>query len=134
MKEVKAHIRVLEVDAVVRALEQIGAPRLTAIDVRALGHEVDGEEFHVSMEHGTTYTTMVKIEVICADSDVSKIVDTILLMNIRGRDPVGFVREASRAVAQKVQLPPGASSPGAAATKTTWKPASGSKFLSRLPC
>ena len=30
-----------------------------------------------------------------------------VLMNIRGRDPVGFVREASRVVAQHVALPPG---------------------------
>jgi Cu(I)/Ag(I) efflux system membrane protein CusA/SilA len=30
-----------------------------------------------------------------------------VLMNVRGRDPVGFVREASRIVAGKVELPPG---------------------------
>ncbi|MFH1008219.1 MAG: P-II family nitrogen regulator [Candidatus Latescibacterota bacterium] len=77
MKEIKSYIRVFKVNAVIRALEGIGAPRLTAIDVRALGNEVDEEAFHVSMEYGTTYTAMVKLEVICADSEASKIVDTI---------------------------------------------------------
>ena len=91
MKEIKAYIRVFKVDDVIHALEAIEAPRLTAIDVRALGHEVDEEEFHVSMEYGTTYTTMVKIEVICSDGEVSKIVDTIRQAAHTGRKGDGGI-------------------------------------------
>ncbi|MCK5118279.1 MAG: P-II family nitrogen regulator [Candidatus Latescibacteria bacterium] len=100
MKEVKSYIRVFKVDDVIHALEEIGAPRLTAIDVRALGHEVDEEAFHVSMEYGATYTTMVKIEVICADSEVSRIVDTIRQVAHTGRkgDGVIAVSEVGRLV------------------------------------
>jgi nitrogen regulatory protein PII len=43
MKLIKAYIRTFMVDDVICALKQIGAPRLTAIDVRALGDEVASE-------------------------------------------------------------------------------------------
>jgi len=100
MKEVKAYVRVFKVDDVIHALEKIEAPRLTAIDVRALGHEVDEGDFHVSMEYGTTYTTMVKVELICSDSEVSKIVETIRRVAYTGRkgDGVIAVSEIGRLV------------------------------------
>ena len=91
MKEVKAYVRVFKVDDVIHALEEIDAPRLTAIDVHALGHEVDEDEFHVSIEYGTTYTSMVKIEVICSDSDSSKIIDTIRRAAHTGRKGDGVI-------------------------------------------
>lgn len=91
MKEVKAYVRVFKVDDAIHALEAIDAPRLTAIDVRALGHEVDEEDFHVSLEYGTTYTTMVKIEVICSDRQVAEIVDTIRRVSRTGRRGDGVI-------------------------------------------
>jgi|Deesub1362B_J571_1020462.scaffolds.fasta_scaffold00035_62 nitrogen regulatory protein P-II 1 len=77
MKLIKAYVRVIMIDEVIKALEKIKAPRITAIDVRAMGKEIDPKDFKISMEYGTTYTTMVKLEIVCPDEKVEEIVKTI---------------------------------------------------------
>jgi nitrogen regulatory protein PII len=78
MKLVKAYVRKVLADQVVHALEKIGAPRMTAIDVRALGDDVVDESCCcVSVEYGTTYEEMVKLEIISTDDKVRRIVDAI---------------------------------------------------------
>jgi nitrogen regulatory protein P-II 1 len=67
------------VDKVIHALEQIGTPRFTTIDVRALGDEVDAEHLEISSQHAGTYTTMVKLEIVCAEKEVGKIVSKIVV-------------------------------------------------------
>jgi len=78
VKLIKAYIRTYMADKVIHALEEIGAPRLTAIDIRALGDEINPKHLEISSEHAGTYTTMVKLEIVCAAVDVEKTVDTIL--------------------------------------------------------
>lgn len=78
MKLIKAYIRTYMADRVIHALEKIGAPRFTAIDIRALGDEVDPEHLEVSARHAGTYTTMVKLEIVCDESQVEKIVKEIV--------------------------------------------------------
>lgn len=78
MKLIKAYIRTYMSDKVIHALEDIGAPRLTAIDIRALGDEINPEHIEISAEHAGTYTTMVKLEIVCSEKDVNKIARTIL--------------------------------------------------------
>ncbi len=82
MKLIKAYIRTYMADKVIHALEQIGAPRLTAIDIRALGDEIDPKHLEISSKHAGTYTTMVKLEIVCSEEEVAKTVGTIL-MNAR---------------------------------------------------
>jgi nitrogen regulatory protein P-II 1 len=65
-------------DRTIHALEKIGAPRLTAIDIRALGDEVNPEHIEISAEHTGTYTEMVKLEIVTENKNVKKIIDTIL--------------------------------------------------------
>ncbi len=78
MKLIKAYIRTYMSDKVIHALEEIGAPRLTAIDIRALGDEINPEHLEISSEHAGTYTTMVKLEIVCGEKDVNRITRTIL--------------------------------------------------------
>lgn len=78
MKLLKAYIRTFMADNVIDALKRLKAPRLTAIDVKALGDEVDPDDLKISTELSSTYTTMVKIELICTDACVERVKDTIL--------------------------------------------------------
>jgi nitrogen regulatory protein PII len=65
-------------DKVIHALSNFGAPRLTAIDIRAMGDEVDPQHLEVSSAHAGTYTTMVKLEIVCSDEQVNSIRDIII--------------------------------------------------------
>lgn len=78
MKLIKAYIRTYMADKVIHALEKIGAPRLTAIDIRALGDEIDSRHPEVSSEHAGTYTKMVKLEVVCAEKEAESIANIIV--------------------------------------------------------
>ena len=78
MKLIKAYIRTYMSGKVIHALEEIGAPRLTAIDIRALGDEINPKHLEISSKHAGSYTTMVKLEIVCSDGDVQKTIDTIL--------------------------------------------------------
>lgn len=78
MKLIKAYIRTYMSEKVIHALKDIGAPRLTAIDIRALGDEINPKHLEISAEHVGTYTTMVKLEIVCNEKDVKKTVETIL--------------------------------------------------------
>lgn len=77
MKLIKAYVRTFMADDVIHALKESGAPRLTAIDVKALGDEIAPEQLDVSTELGSTYTTMVKLEIVCTDECARKAVDII---------------------------------------------------------
>lgn len=78
MKLIKAYIRTFLADDVIDALKKLKAPRFTAIDVKALGDEVDPDDLKISSELSSTYTTMVKIELICTDACVERVKETIL--------------------------------------------------------
>ena len=78
MKLIKAYIRTYMADKVIHALEKINAPRLTAIDIRAMGDEVDPQHLEVSSQHAGTYTTMVKLEMVCANEEVQRIKNLVV--------------------------------------------------------
>ncbi len=78
MKLVKAYIRTFMAEDVINALKDLKAPRITAIDVKALGDEIDPNDLKISAELSSTYTTMVKIEIICTDDCVKRVRETIL--------------------------------------------------------
>lgn len=78
MKLVRAFVRTFMADEVVKALKELKAPRISAIDVKALGDEIRPDQLEISSELGSTYTTMVKIELICTDSCVDRVKETVL--------------------------------------------------------
>lgn len=78
MKLIKAYIRTYMADKVIHALRDIGAPRLTAIDIRAMGDEIDPQHLEVSSQHAGTYTTMVKLEIVCTNREVQRIKNIVV--------------------------------------------------------
>lgn len=91
MKLVKAYIRTFLADGVICVLKDLKAPRLTAIDVKALGDEIDPSDLKVSAELSSTYTKMVKIEIICTDECVERVKETILSHARTGHKGDGLV-------------------------------------------
>lgn len=77
MKEIKAIVRTNRVQAVVKALDEAGVPRLLICHVHSLGVGVDPEDFRVSFEEGATYTEKCKVEVACGDAEVDVVVAAI---------------------------------------------------------
>ena len=78
MNLIKAYIRTYMADKVIHALEKIGAPRLTVIEIRALGDEIDPHHPESSSRHTGTYTNMVKLEIVCVAKEVERITNTII--------------------------------------------------------
>lgn len=78
MKLLKAYVRTFVADQVLEALKELKAPRISVIDVKALGDEINPDQLEISAELGSTYTTMVKIELICTDECVERIKEVVL--------------------------------------------------------
>jgi nitrogen regulatory protein P-II 1 len=78
VKLIKAYVRTYMSDKVIHVLKEIDAPRLTAIDIRVMGDEIDPRHLEISSAHAATYTTMVKLEIVCNDDQVNKICDAII--------------------------------------------------------
>lgn len=91
MKLIKAYVRTFIADEVIHALKEIGAPRLTAINVRALGDEIAPEQLNLSAQLGSTYTTMVKLELVCNDKCVGKAIKVIQKKARTGRKGDGII-------------------------------------------
>jgi nitrogen regulatory protein PII len=82
MKLVRAYVRTSKVDEVLAALKRLKAPRITVINVRALGDEISDEQFSdqlaLQIGFGKLYTTMAKIELICNDESAGTIKAAII--------------------------------------------------------
>lgn len=95
MKEIKAYVRRFIVEDVIRALRKAGAHRLAAIDVEGLADELVGEEKEISSELGSTYSPMVKLEIICDKKDVDRLVKEIRKVANTGRKGDGIIAVSS---------------------------------------
>lgn len=91
MKLIKAYVRTFMVDDVIHALKEMGAPRLTAIDVRALGDEIAPEQLNISTELSSTYTTMTKLELVCTEECVRKASEIIQKKARTGKKGDGII-------------------------------------------
>ena len=78
MKLLTAYVRTFMAGKVLDALKELKAPRISAIDVKALGDEINPDQLEISADLGSTYTTMVKIELICTDECVERVKETIV--------------------------------------------------------
>lgn len=92
MKLIKACVRTRLADQVIHALEKLGVPCLNAIDVKVIGAEMRDEEAEeVSMEYGAEYAPMTKLELLCYDKDVDRMVATIKETAHTGRSGDGMI-------------------------------------------
>ena len=78
MKKVEAIVRHFKLEDVKNALNEHGVHGMTISEVRGFGRQ----KGHMEMYRGTEYTVdfvpKVKIEVVCADSNLQAVIDTIL--------------------------------------------------------
>ena len=101
MKEIKAYIRPIMAERVISALELVGVPGMTLIDVSTIGKWVDPDRTKLSMEYCEKYCTTVKIELVCDDKEVEKYVNIILEKSRTGKKGDGkiFVSEINDVLA-----------------------------------
>lgn len=103
MKEIKAFIRRDRVNETVEALEHAGAPGITVTEVHPVGYGYEPNYFeshYTDLVHRYSYLAIVKIEVVCADRDIEKLVQVIEKMSHTGYegDGVIFVSEVVQAI------------------------------------
>ncbi|MCF7802546.1 MAG: P-II family nitrogen regulator [Candidatus Marinimicrobia bacterium] len=104
MKEIKAYIRTKKVEKTIHALERIGIQDLTVIDVMALGQGMlDREQYKYSMEFVERYSTIAKLEIICANNDSEQIVQTIRSIAYTGEKGDGLILVSPVEFAQKIR-------------------------------
>ncbi len=77
MKEVKAFVRCTKVERVIEALEEEGITGITVIDVMGLGQLADPHASKYSVKCVERYSDVAKLEVVCRDEDVRRIVERI---------------------------------------------------------
>ena len=99
MKEVKAYIQPFMLTKVENALKKLHIHGMSVCDVKGFGREKDESFPHYYQEYVVEFTPKVKIEIVCPDEEVDKIVDCIYQNARTGRRGDGkiFVMEVLRA-------------------------------------
>lgn len=80
MKEIKAYVRRERVNETVLRLEHAGAPGITVTEVHPVGYGYEPNYFEYNgadelRRYG--YLDIVKLEVVCADQDLEKLVQVV---------------------------------------------------------
>lgn len=94
MKEIKAYIRRRCLNETVRALEEESAPGITVVEIHPVGYGYEPNYFELHYEDALrrySYLQIVKIELVCADGDSRRFVDTILKVCRTGDKGDGMV-------------------------------------------
>ncbi|MGE0230236.1 MAG: P-II family nitrogen regulator [Flavobacteriaceae bacterium] len=77
MKNVMAIIKPFKLDAVREALTGIGIHGLTVTEVKGYGRQKGHTEIYRGAEYAVNFLPKLKVEVVVADGDVDRVVDTI---------------------------------------------------------
>ncbi len=91
MKEIKAYIRVSKAEEVARALKEACVPGFTAIEVKALGGACVPEDEKFSIDYGELVSDITKLEVVCCDADVERLVDILKDAAYTGHSADGMI-------------------------------------------
>ena len=75
MKEVKAFVHRNRGADIVHALLDAGFAQLSLVDVKGTLEAITPAEADYSVEFGEAIVTEVKIEVVCADADIDRVID-----------------------------------------------------------
>lgn len=100
MREIKAYVRPEKLDSVMRALRTAGVSHVVVNHVESHGSGVDPGHWRISMEAGSQYTKNAKIEFVCPEDKVDKLVG-VIEQHARTGDPgdgIVFVFTVDRAV------------------------------------
>lgn len=78
MKKVEAIVRHFKLEDVKNALTERGIHGMTISEVRGFGRQKGHTEMYRGTEYAVDFVPKVKIEVVCSDSNLTMVVDTIL--------------------------------------------------------
>ena len=78
MKLVTAVIKPHKLEEVKEALKAIGMPGMTVDEVKGFGRQGGHTETYRGAEYTVDLLTKVRVEVLCAEADVDRVVDTIM--------------------------------------------------------
>jgi nitrogen regulatory protein P-II 1 len=78
MKKVEAIVRHFKLEEVKNALTEQGVLGMTVSEVRGFGRQKGHTEMYRGTEYTVDFVPKVKIEVVCADSRLQNVIDTIV--------------------------------------------------------
>ncbi len=90
MKEIKAYMREFKAEEVINSLEEAGVPGITVINMRSTGKNIP-EDASYSIDFCEKIASIAKIEVVCSDEDVVKLVDIIQKTAYTGQKGDGMI-------------------------------------------
>lgn len=91
MKELKAYIRIDRIDGVIHALRRAGITHMNVTHVQSIGGPIDLTEAKISVELASRYTNMVKLEIVCPETSIDKIISIIQQEAHTGRPGDGII-------------------------------------------
>lgn len=78
MKKVEAVLRHFKLEDVKNALNELGIHGMTVQEVRGYGRQKGHTEMYRGTEYRVDFVPKVKIEVVCSDDNLDRVVDTIM--------------------------------------------------------
>ena len=78
MKKVEAIVRHFKLEDVKNALAEHGIDGMTVSEVRGFGRQKGHTEMYRGTEDTVDFVPKVKLEIICSDDNLQKVIDTIL--------------------------------------------------------
>ncbi len=91
MKKIIAYIRKEKAELVFEKLEEAGVKGMTVIDANALAEWADKDSFSYSIEYVQKYSAVVKLELVCNNTDEDKLVNTIAKCGKTGKSGDGWI-------------------------------------------
>jgi nitrogen regulatory protein P-II 1 len=100
VKQIKAFVRCVAVDKVVRALQAAGVPGVTVSAVHGVGHGYEPEHFSLAPRDVAHAPQIAKVEVVCRAQDADRLVRAIADAARSGLpgDGIVYVAPVERAV------------------------------------
>ena len=78
MKKIEAIVRHFKLEDIKNALTEQGVHGMTITEVRGFGRQKGHTEMYRGTEYAVDFVPKVKIEVVCSDSNLQHVIDTIL--------------------------------------------------------
>jgi nitrogen regulatory protein P-II 1 len=78
MKKIEAIIRHFKLDEIKTALSEVGIQGMTITEVKGYGRQKGHTEMYRGNEYAIDFVPKVKVEVIVAEDELKKVVDTIM--------------------------------------------------------
>ena len=105
MKEIKAFVKPFKVNDILNLLLQAGYPNITVSMAEGTGN-FESEDSSLSTHFSITDSKVAKIEIVCNDSEVEKIVEIISSKGRTGNpgDGIIYVSEVEKAYRVKTGL------------------------------